>query len=122
MVTSKSGRRWVFPKGSIEPGQTAGESALMEAWEEAGLVGVLQREPIGSYHYDKLGGTRHVTVFVMQVSEYKHTWPECTLREREWISCADALRRVEEPGLCSLVREAMRQQLRESVEAVCISE
>src|SRR5262245_17445465 len=49
MVLSSNGRRWVVPKGCIEPGQTAGETALREAWEEAGLVGALRPEPVGSY-------------------------------------------------------------------------
>ncbi len=49
LVTSSNGKRWVIPKGLIEPGQTAGETALQEAWEEAGLVGVLEPDPIGSF-------------------------------------------------------------------------
>ena len=39
LITSRNGKRWVIPKGWIEPGQTAGETALQEAYEEAGLVG-----------------------------------------------------------------------------------
>src|SRR5262249_19062195 len=53
LVTSSSGKRWVIPKGIIDPGKTAGEIALQEAWEEAGLVGVLQPQPVGSYRYEK---------------------------------------------------------------------
>lgn len=116
MVTSRSGRRWVFPKGGIDLGHTASETALIEAWEEAGLVGVLHSEPVGSYHYDKLGGTRHVTVFLMRVTEYKRTWPEQAFREREWITCADALTRIVEPGLRTLVRETMRHPFVETPE------
>jgi len=40
LITSSNGKRWVVPKGLIDPGHTAGESALVEAWEEADLVGV----------------------------------------------------------------------------------
>src|SRR5262245_1611763 len=69
LVTSRSGKRWVIPKGCIEPGKTAGEIALQEAWEEAGLSGILQREPIGSYLYEKLDLTHHVIVFLMYVTE-----------------------------------------------------
>ena len=57
LVTSSSGKRWVVPKGCMEPGKTAGELALQEAWEEAGLVGVLQPEPVGSYLYEKFGNS-----------------------------------------------------------------
>src|SRR6185295_6322277 len=66
LITSSNGKRWVIPKGLIEPNHTAGEAALQEAWEEAGLVGVLQQEPVGSYLYDKWCGTCHVTVFLME--------------------------------------------------------
>ena len=53
LITSRNGKRWVIPKGWIEPGQTAGETALQEAWEEAGLAGAIEGEPIGSYLYEK---------------------------------------------------------------------
>src|SRR5215470_3644504 len=74
LITSSNGKRWLIPKGIIEPGQTAGETALQEAWEEAGLVGVLQPQPVGSYLYEKYGGTCHVTVFVMQVTQVAAEW------------------------------------------------
>src|SRR5437870_3192156 len=69
IVRSSSGKRWVVPKGCQEPGKSFGEIALQEAWEEAGLVGALDPEPVGSYLYDKWGGTCHVTVFLMEVTE-----------------------------------------------------
>src|SRR5262245_16490511 len=86
LITSSNGKRWVIPKGLIDPGHTAGESALLEAWEEAGLVGVLRPEPVGSYLYSKYGETYHVTVFLMEVTEAKTDWPERQLRQRLWLS------------------------------------
>ncbi len=109
LVTSSSGKRWVIPKGLIDPGKTAGEIALQEAWEEAGLVGVLQQEPVGSYLYDKYGGTCHVTVFCMQVTEAAEQWPERSQRQRCWLSPAQALTRIEERGLRDLLRGAMEE-------------
>ncbi len=107
LVTSSSGKRWVIPKGCIEPGTTAGEIALQEAWEEAGLVGVLQREPSGSYLYEKLGSRYHVTVFYLRVTESAGTWPEASLRQRAWVSPAQALTRLEDPGLLAILRTAI---------------
>jgi 8-oxo-dGTP pyrophosphatase MutT (NUDIX family) len=107
LVTSSSGKRWVVPKGCLEPGMTAGELALQEAWEEAGLVGVLQPEPVGSYLYEKYGNVHHVTVFVMQVTEAADDWPERALRQRSWIDLDEALSRIEEASLRDLLRGAL---------------
>src|SRR5436190_19877278 len=88
LITSRNGKRFVIPKGWIEPGQTAGETALQEAWEEAGLTGALEREPIGSYLYEKEGQRYHVTVFVMKVTAAEQDWSERSLRERSFVSPA----------------------------------
>lgn len=104
MVTSRSGRRWVFPKGQIDPGHTPGEAALLEAWEEAGLVGTLEPEPVGNYIYEKFGCPHHVLVFRLRVIEVHDAWPERGFREREWVTVSEAIDRVEEPGLRELLR------------------
>jgi 8-oxo-dGTP pyrophosphatase MutT (NUDIX family) len=108
LVSSSSGRRWVVPKGQIDPGHTAGEAALVEAWEEAGLVGALDAEPLGSYAYEKLGRELHVLVFRMTVTEVRDEWPERNLRTRVWVTLDEALDRIEEPGLRDLLRLAFR--------------
>src|SRR5438132_7305454 len=95
LVTSSNGKRWVIPKGLIDPGQTAGEAALQEAWEEAGLVGALEPEPVGSYRYDKDNATYHVTVFLMRVADVAQEWPERDARQRIWVSPTGALRRID---------------------------
>src|SRR3954470_24690332 len=99
LVTSSNGKRWVIPKGIIDPGQTAGETALQETWEEAGLVGVLQTDPVGSYLYEKFGGTCYVVVFVMQVTEEADDWPERAQRQRAWLTPAQAMQRIDDGGL-----------------------
>src|SRR5262245_8586405 len=85
LVSSSSGRGWVIPKGHIEPGQTAREAAQQEAWEEAGLRGLLEDAPFDSYEYEKNGATYQVVVFLMQVTEVEATWPEHHRRARRWI-------------------------------------
>lgn len=106
LVTSSSGRRWVVPKGQIDPGHTPGEAALVEAWEEAGLVGALDPEPLGSYAYEKLGRELFVLVYRMTVTEARDEWPERGLRTRVWLPLDEALDRIEEPGLRDLMRLA----------------
>lgn len=103
LVTSSSGKRWVIPKGCLEPGKSTAEIALQEAWEEAGVTGVLRPDPVGSYHYEKFGGTCQVTVFVLDVQEAAEDWPEKMVRERAWLTVKQALERLDEAGLRKLV-------------------
>jgi 8-oxo-dGTP pyrophosphatase MutT (NUDIX family) len=106
LVTSRNGKRWVAPKGCMEPGKTAGQIALQEAWEEAGLVGILEPEPIGSYVYQKDGFTCHVIVFLMVVTSEAAAWPEQSFRQRRWLSATKAAERVADPGLRALIESA----------------
>src|SRR5947209_1053464 len=107
LISSRNGKRWVIPKGCMEPGKTAGEIALQEAWEEAGVVGVLLAEPVGSYLYEKYGNEYFVTVFVLQVTEAAEDWPERALRQRAWLDVGQALVRLDDRGLRELVRAAV---------------
>jgi 8-oxo-dGTP pyrophosphatase MutT (NUDIX family) len=107
LITSSNGKRWVIPKGLIEVGQTPAETALTEAWEEAGLAGTLSRDPIGSYLYSKLGNTYHVLVYVLQVTDVAEEWPENGLRMRAWLGVERALENLDDPGLRELVEAAM---------------
>ena len=108
LLTSRGTRRWIIPKGNIEPGQTPEAAALAEAFEEAGVSGeVYGALPIGFFNYLKRtesGETHPVTaeVFLMRVTDVLEDWPERSARERQWASPADAVRLVEEPGIAPL--------------------
>jgi len=107
LVTSSSGKRWVIPKGIIDPGRTAPQTALLEAWEEAGLEGVLQPQPVGAYRYEKWGSTCAMTVFLMTVTKVHEDWPEHAVRERVWLKPERALTRIRDEGLRELMRKAI---------------
>jgi 8-oxo-dGTP pyrophosphatase MutT (NUDIX family) len=104
LINSRNGKRWVIPKGCLETDKTAGEMALQEAWEEAGLVGFLRQEPVGSYLYKKADILCRVTVFLMHVTEVSDAdWPEKSFRTRRWLSPARAMAAIEDPGLRKLL-------------------
>lgn len=103
LVTSRSGRRWVIPKGIIEPELSAAASAAKEALEEAGVEGRIGAEPLGSYRYDKWGGTCSVQVFLLAVERIHDEWAEAH-RRRLWVSPTEAADRVEEEDLKRLLR------------------
>jgi 8-oxo-dGTP pyrophosphatase MutT (NUDIX family) len=104
LITSSSGKRWVIPKGVIDPGETAASTAVRETEEEAGLRGRLSEHGVGSYEYEKWGGTCHVEVFLLDVEEVMEEWDESDVRRREWISPDEAARRVREEDLKVMVR------------------
>lgn len=104
LVTSKSGKCWVIPKGSISKGKTASETALLEAWEEAGLTGKLHNDPVGSYSYSKSGLTHLVTVFLMEVSIVNDIYPEHRQRLRKWVSIQEATTLLLEKDLLDILQ------------------
>jgi 8-oxo-dGTP pyrophosphatase MutT (NUDIX family) len=97
LVTSARGRRWIVPKGSVEVGERTWQAAVRETLEEAGLVGVVRREPLGSYEYRKRGVRFRVDVFLMRVSTVLDEWPEDDVRERCWMTLDEAQAHVEVP-------------------------
>jgi 8-oxo-dGTP pyrophosphatase MutT (NUDIX family) len=107
LVSSRSGKRWVVPKGCQEPGKSAAEIALDEAWEEAGLLGLLAPEPVGSYVYEKDGLLCYVVVFLLTVTDEVTSYPEAGLRERVWLPVSQALTRIDELSLRDIIRGAV---------------
>ena len=84
LIRSRRSRKWGIPKGLIDPGDSQEETALNEAWEEAGLKGRLLGDAIGTYEYRKWGTTLVVAVYVMEVLEEHDDWQEANFRERRW--------------------------------------
>lgn len=103
LITSSRRKRWVIPKGLIEPMLSAAESALKEAYEEAGIQGEISAAPIGSYAYPKWGTTCVVAVFLLEVTTILDAWPEAAIRQRRWLPVAAAAEAIEEPDLRELI-------------------
>ena len=99
LITSSGSKRWVIPKGLIEPDMTPEDSAAKEAWEEAGVLGQVFPNLMGIYEYYKSGCTWQVDVFLLQVETVVENWPEAYKRKRQWVSIPKAIKRVDEPDL-----------------------
>lgn len=104
MITRRERQRWIVPKGHIEPGETARQSARREASEEAGLEGRMGRRPIGRYEYSKRREQRTVVVFLMEVRRELERWVEEEERQREWLALETAVERASHRGLRVLLR------------------
>ena len=108
LVTTLKTRRWIVPKGWPLEGQSPSESAASEALEEAGVLGEVASESLGSFHYSKRRKSGDVTackvhVYPMRVVSQRRSWAEKRARETCWCSPEEALARVSDPGLRRLI-------------------
>jgi 8-oxo-dGTP pyrophosphatase MutT (NUDIX family) len=103
LITSRGRKRWIVPKGVIDLGKTAGEAALNEAFEEAGVRGQISANPVGEYSYEKWGGTCNVKIFLLEVETVLDEWPEQNDRSREWMTIERAAERLREEELKRVV-------------------
>lgn len=109
LITSLSKGRWGFPKGTIDPGETYRETALKEAYEEAGLRGEIVDEPLGRYDYAKWGASLQVTVVLMRVAEVHDQWLEAGMRQRAWCTADEAQQRLANADQRRLLEAAMQR-------------
>ncbi|MCG8510665.1 MAG: NUDIX hydrolase [Rhodospirillales bacterium] len=113
LITTRKRKGWIVPKGVIEPELSPEESALAEAAEEAGIKGRIVGDALGSYDYDKWGGTCSVLVFAMAVEQILDDWPERNMRDRQWLPAAEAADLVKKREVGDLIR-ALAARLRDS--------
>ena len=105
MTLSSGGKHFVIPKGAIDPGLTAIESAVKEAREEAGCIGTALEPSVGKYHYQKWGARCDVEVFAMRVEQLLPDveWEE-SHRGRKWVPLNEAIETVKEEGLRKVLK------------------
>lgn len=103
LVTSRRTGRWIFPKGSIPSGMTAWDSAAKEAWEEAGVVGEVGTEPVGSYQNSDKGMLVDIDLYPLRVKEQFDNWDEMHQRMRHWALLAEARRLLNDRVLGNVV-------------------
>ena len=109
LITSRETRRWVLPKGWPMKDRAPSEAAGQEAYEEAGVLGETDPEPLGAYSYGKRlpGGVVQdvrVAVFAMEVFVEQMAFPERGQREKLWTTPDAAAALVDEPELQDLIR------------------
>lgn len=110
LVTSRDTGRWIVPKGWAMKGLSAAESALREAYEEAGVEGKVSKSEIGRFPYVKVMGEDkgfpcEVAVFPIEVRRLRDNFPERAERRRKWFPLEKAARKVDEPELADLLRD-----------------
>ncbi|MCA9178488.1 MAG: NUDIX hydrolase [Planctomycetales bacterium] len=106
LITSRRTCRWTFPKGGIQPGETAEQAALKEAWEEAGLRGEIVSGVLSTFRLRKKKQTLSVTALLMRVDTVADHWKESCERQRLWATAEEARQLLERPRLLQLLELA----------------
>jgi 8-oxo-dGTP pyrophosphatase MutT (NUDIX family) len=102
LITNSNGK-WIVPKGGIDDGHTARQTAHIECLEEAGVRGILLTSELGHYSYTKAEGSHRVQLFALRVTEILSSWPENKRRKRQWLTVKDAASRVEFEDLSRVI-------------------
>jgi 8-oxo-dGTP pyrophosphatase MutT (NUDIX family) len=107
LITSRETGRFIIPKGWPMKGLGDPDAAAREAYEEAGVVGKIQRKPVGDYLYwkrlERTFELLKVEVYPLEVRKQRPDWPEKNSRKSGWLSREDAVTLVDEPGLITLL-------------------
>ena len=118
LITGRKSGRWKIPKGWPMPGKSLAEAAAQEAFEEAGVRGTIDPNPIGTFRYIKqlLSNEFEVDIVVhpLWVDSELADWPELGQRKRKWFKPKEAAKRVDSPQLGALILDVVRPQSRAS--------
>jgi len=108
LVTSRTTRRWIVPKGWPMKGLKDHDAAAREAFEEAGVIGRVSSEPAGRYTYWKRMSDHFVLckvkLYLLKVEQQLASFSEQHQRDLHWFKLADAADLVDEPELSTAIR------------------
>lgn len=104
LISSRDSGRWIIPKGWPIDGLSPPQTALQEAWEEAGVTGEADPLLLGQYPYLKVMAPGRtvpctVSVFAIKVVRLRARFPERKERRRKWHALHKAAAKVEEAEL-----------------------
>jgi adenylate cyclase len=100
IVTNTSGSGWIVPRGKPEPDLARQEVAVIEAAEEAGVIGIL--EP-GTNAECRLQDGRILHLYPVKISTLLKKWPESTVRKRALLPLKHALERINDKPLAECI-------------------
>jgi len=104
LVTNRQQTRWILPKGQIEKDLTDKMVAHDEAYEEAGVIGEIDRDiQKKTIKYISSTGPVELHVYTMRLVHVFDQWPEDHFRKRKMVNIGTALKMVKKKALRKLI-------------------
>jgi adenylate cyclase len=101
IVMNSAQTRWIIPKGQPEAGMPRQDVAIMEAMEEAGVIGSCLPTLRIPCHRK---GEKLLYIYPLKVSTVLKKWPEMEWRKRAVLPVAKALKMISDPELSDCIR------------------
>ena len=109
LVTGKRSNPWIIPKGLPMMGKSLAAAAQIEAFEEAGVEGMVDPEPLGTLKHLKRTAfgsiNAEILVHALKVEHELAEWPEKEERKRRWFLVKDAVAQVDSKELQELIAD-----------------
>jgi len=108
IVTNSSQTRWILPKGQPEPDMPRQDVAVMEAMEEAGVIGNCIPGLRMPCHRK---GEKTLHIYPLKVTTVLKKWPEMEWRKREVLPVHKALKMISDPELTDCIQRLVSRLL-----------
>ena len=101
IIMNSSQTRWIIPKGQPEEGMSRQDVAVMEAMEEAGVIGSCRP---GFRPASLRRGEKLLYIYPLKVTTVLKKWPEMEWRKRTVLPAAKALKMISDPELAACLQ------------------
>lgn len=110
LITNRKGTRWILPKGQPEAALSSKKVAMMEAYEEAGILGSIDPDikPVDVEVITRRGKVRLV-IYPMRIRKLMNKYPESKIRKRLLLDSDKALRKLDKKPLKVCVRKLVKK-------------
>ena len=108
LISKRRSRAWGIPKGRLSPALSFPETAAKEAFEEAGVTGMISPSAICMFRSKKRAANPQVRlvievwVYLLEAVTQASEWPEKDKRAVRWVSAKAAAKSLREPTLAHL--------------------
>lgn len=115
LITERNKPDWRVPRGWPIRGRVPFMSAALDAFEEAGIIGDIDPQPLTNYLHSGLdtkgaGFSCRVTLFAMRVRGTLLHWKEKNERQRRWFGVEEAASRLKNAELAGFLRNLGQHQ------------